>query len=527
MKNAIILHGTGGSPEGNWFRWLEAELQKNDLDVWLPALPHADHPSLREELDFVHEHCPFPIDHETLVIGHSSGAILALLLAQEDTKKLGAVVAVSVFHDNSLDWSANDRLFDVPFDWAKICASEPNIICVHSDDDPYVPLDQARYVADNVHAELLVIPGQGHFNLEKSHDYTAFPLLLSLLKERGIIKGSIIQIVDEEDRPLRGGTMHEVQAKGSWHRIVHIMVEDDAGNVLLQKRAPVMFMNPDRWDDSSSGHADVGETWPQAARRELEEEVGLNGVDLTERRRYKTEEHESDGRIIRRFNVLYRTIVPHTTVFAPQAEEVSGVRWFSRGKLRALVTQHPDEVSDGLIEVYKIMYKTKPLIQIVDENDVPVRGGTKLEAQKQGLWHRIVKIVLRDSAGNILLQRRGEHVLSPGCWDFSAAGHVDIGEDYLDAACRELVEEIGVTGVKLHKIDSVKYDKTDKDGRIFRRFAVTYVGQIDHDYAFKLDPREVAEIRWMTLEEAKTLARTSPDTVTSGLRQILEGDLVK
>lgn len=166
-------------------------------------------------------------------------------------------------------------------------------------------------------------------------------------------------------------------------------------------------------------------------------------------------------------------------------------------------------------------------IQIVDENDVPLRGGTKLEAQTKGLWHRIVKIVLRDSAGNILLQRRGEQVLSPGYWDFSASGHVDEGEDYVTAALRELTEEIGVFGVELHEMDSVRYDKTDDEGRIFRRFAVTYVAQIDHDYAFKLEPREVAEIRWFTLDEARVLARTSPEKVTSGLRQILESDLVK
>jgi isopentenyldiphosphate isomerase len=170
---------------------------------------------------------------------------------------------------------------------------------------------------------------------------------------------------------------------------------------------------------------------------------------------------------------------------------------------------------------------TDALIQIVDENDIPIRGGTKFEAQTDGLWHRIVKIVLQDSTGNILLQRRGEHILSPGCWDFSASGHVDEGEDYLDAALRELAEEIGVSGITLHKIDSVKYDKTDKDGRIFRRFAVTYISQIDHDYAFRLEPIEVAEIRWFTLDEAKTLARISPETVTSGLRQIFEGGLVK
>jgi hypothetical protein len=41
MKNAIILHGTDNTPEGNWFRWLEKELERRDYKVWLPQLPDA------------------------------------------------------------------------------------------------------------------------------------------------------------------------------------------------------------------------------------------------------------------------------------------------------------------------------------------------------------------------------------------------------------------------------------------------------------------------------------------------------
>jgi len=184
MKNAVILHGTTGSPEGNWFQWLKGQLEAEGLQVWLPSLPHPEHPSLREAADFVHEHCPFPINVDTLIVGHSSGAILGLILAQENKAKIGGLVAVSVFYDNSLGWDANDRLFDVPFDWPAIRANANKLLFVHSDDDPYVPLEQAQFVADNCKGEIVVLPGQGHFNLEKSEEYRAFPKLLELIKTR-------------------------------------------------------------------------------------------------------------------------------------------------------------------------------------------------------------------------------------------------------------------------------------------------------------------------------------------------------
>jgi uncharacterized protein len=64
MKNAIILHGTLGSPEGNWFRWLETRLKEQGMQVWLPALPQADQPSLAEWSQYVHQNAPFDINQE-------------------------------------------------------------------------------------------------------------------------------------------------------------------------------------------------------------------------------------------------------------------------------------------------------------------------------------------------------------------------------------------------------------------------------------------------------------------------------
>lgn len=96
-------------------------------------------------------------------------------------------MAVSVFHDNSLNWQPNNRLFDVEFNWDDIRKNAPKLMFVHSDDDPYVPLDHAKFVADNCLAEIAIIPGQGHFNLEQSPDYKQFPKLTALLKRAGLI----------------------------------------------------------------------------------------------------------------------------------------------------------------------------------------------------------------------------------------------------------------------------------------------------------------------------------------------------
>lgn len=187
MKTAIIFHGTLGSPCGNWFQWLKKELEGKGFTVWLPQLPHSEQPSLRKWQLFVKEECPFPINEQTLIVGHSSGAILALVLAENNIEKIGAIVDVSVFHDNSLEWQPNSNLFDVQFDWTAIRLGVNELLFVHSDNDPYVPLNQAQFVATNTGGEMIVIPGEGHFNLERSNEYKQFPKLLEILEDRELV----------------------------------------------------------------------------------------------------------------------------------------------------------------------------------------------------------------------------------------------------------------------------------------------------------------------------------------------------
>ena len=190
MKKAIILHGTQGSPDGNWFRWLEERLKAKHVEVWLPHLPHAEQPSLAEWFEFVSSGCPFIPDEDTIVIGHSSGAALTLVVAGK--MRVGAIVAVSPFVPMSsmysgTEWEANARLFDVDFDWDAIKTNAAKRLVVCSDDDPYSPMSVFHYISEQINAETQLISEQGHFNLEKSATYREFPALVNLLEERNIL----------------------------------------------------------------------------------------------------------------------------------------------------------------------------------------------------------------------------------------------------------------------------------------------------------------------------------------------------
>jgi isopentenyldiphosphate isomerase len=97
-----------------------------------------------------------------------------------------------------------------------------------------------------------------------------------------------VVIVDEEDRVIGAAPLKEVWKKGWMHRIVRIMVEDTDGRVLLQKRSKHMELFPECWDHSAAGHVDEGDSYEQAAERELQEELGISGFDLKEIAYYPT-----------------------------------------------------------------------------------------------------------------------------------------------------------------------------------------------------------------------------------------------
>lgn len=72
-------------------------------------------------------------------------------------------------------------------------------------------------------------------------------------------------------------------------------------------------------------------------------------------------------------------------------------------------------------------------------------------------------------------------------------GHVRYGEDYIDAAKREMNEELGLD-IELE----FKWKDYYTDERGIKRFLGTFIGH--YDGPFRLNPREVEKIEYFSLE---------------------------
>ena len=179
---ALILHGTDGNSESNWFPWLKHQLEDASWEVWVPDLPNAHEPNIKRYNEYIFANSDWVFDNDTVIVGHSSGAVAALGLLKKlpDEVKIDRVILIGSFNDN-LGWSNLDGLFEIPFDFETIKRRVNKFIFIHSDDDPYCPLDHAEYLSEQLDGKLIILPGQKHFSVETDPKYKTFPLLKELL----------------------------------------------------------------------------------------------------------------------------------------------------------------------------------------------------------------------------------------------------------------------------------------------------------------------------------------------------------
>ena len=181
MGRYIIIHGTGGSPEGNWFPWLSHELRHRGNEVIVPRMPTPEGQSLDRWLSEFRIHGD-TADFDTTIIGHSIGAVFLLRFLERTSRpiKRSVFVAGLTGRIGIPEYDALNATFvDPPFDWERIRRNAGISICIAGDNDQYVPFAQAQEIADNLQTNHLVIPGGGHLNSETG--YTSFPKLIELL----------------------------------------------------------------------------------------------------------------------------------------------------------------------------------------------------------------------------------------------------------------------------------------------------------------------------------------------------------
>lgn len=184
----VILHGTMGTPDGNWFPWLAEELEKLGQTVVRPQLPTPEGQTsdnwikiIKETVDSLGESMS-----DVVIVAHSMSCLAACdYLAQTD-KPINSAFFVAGFAETHPDWpepypTLNNPFVEKSLDWDKVRANCSKIYCFDGDDDKYVSMGMAKKFAEFCGAPLEIIPNGGH--LTEDSGYKTFPLLLKLIRK--------------------------------------------------------------------------------------------------------------------------------------------------------------------------------------------------------------------------------------------------------------------------------------------------------------------------------------------------------
>lgn len=143
----------------------------------------------------------------------------------------------------------------------------------------------------------------------------------------------LFYLVDDEDQVL--GSVSRLEAHQSQtikHRSVFILVFNDKNELLLQKRNQNKDTFPSFWTLSASGHVSYGQSYDEAAKRELREELGLE-INLEPlHKTYVSQERE--------FCFIYQGKFLDDKEIKFDQDEVEKVQWVNKDNLKQFVKEN-------------------------------------------------------------------------------------------------------------------------------------------------------------------------------------------
>ncbi|MDP6688836.1 MAG: isopentenyl-diphosphate Delta-isomerase [Alphaproteobacteria bacterium] len=160
------------------------------------------------------------------------------------------------------------------------------------------------------------------------------------------------------------------------------------------------------------------------------------------------------------------------------------------------------------------------VIVLVDEHDRQVGLCGKLETHRQGLLHRAFSVIIKNDAGQILLQQRAAGKYhSPGLWANACCGHPGDGDDTGQAARRRLGEEMGFE-TDLYPGWRHSYRADVGGGLIENEFVHVFFGRFNGTIV--PDAAEAAAYRWLDPDALLADVAANPDSYSAWFRDYLQ-----
>ena len=169
------------------------------------------------------------------------------------------------------------------------------------------------------------------------------------LRDNGMRGDERFPVVDKNDRILRYARRADVHGNNLRHRAVHILILNQAGEVYLQQRSRWKDRHPLKWDSSAAGHVTAEESYDETARRELQEELGIE-VALK-----KVLKLPASARTDQEFIWLYCGEVGDG--LQPNPNEIETGAFFPAAIIDGWVAARPEDFAPGFLECWKAYWR--------------------------------------------------------------------------------------------------------------------------------------------------------------------------
>ena len=155
-----------------------------------------------------------------------------------------------------------------------------------------------------------------------------------------------VTIADDNDNPIGHMQLPDAIAAGHWRQVVNVFITNSDGHLLLQQRSAAVLW-PHTWHESAAGHVDFGDTYDVTAKKELREEAGISGIELTKFAVYK----DAMGGD-KRFHHCYKG--QYDGLINKQLSEVEDLQWFSLAHIDAWLERSMQDFTPHFPNLYKL-----------------------------------------------------------------------------------------------------------------------------------------------------------------------------
>ncbi len=163
---------------------------------------------------------------------------------------------------------------------------------------------------------------------------------------------------------------------------------------------------------------------------------------------------------------------------------------------------------------------TEEQVILVNERDEQIGTMAKMEAHEKALLHRAFSVFIFNDKHELMLQQRASHKYhSPLLWTNTCCSHQRVGESNIEAGKRRLQEEMGFS-VELKETTSFIYKAPFDNGLTEHEYDHVMVGYYDGEP--NINPDEVEDWKWMSLDAIKVDMTLNPDNYTAWFKIIFD-----